>query len=462
MKLPVGVGDRIASKYRVEQVLGVGGMGFVVAATHLQLHELRAIKLMLPQVAERPELTTRFLREAQAVARLHGEHVARVHDVGQLEDGLPFMVMEYVAGDDLAAVSKARGPLPVPEAVTYVLQTCVALAEAHRQGIVHRDIKPSNLFLTRGTDGLPSVKVIDFGIAKTKSSLTEAGVILGTPLYMPPEQLHDTSEVDARADLWALGVVLYELVSGRTPFKAPDQLQLFAQITETIPAPPSQHRPGLPPALDAVILRCLEKDRERRYPTVAELAEALAPFAPSDAASLPARVARVLATAEGGAAAGAPPSASPAEAASVEPPATASIRMGVTVTTAESRAPAAAGEAVGPAPGALGRRRIFGAAAGAMLVGALGLAIFGARFWRGHEGGDPGPAQAPVAASPPETAAPPAETAPLVTAAPAQTATAAEGEPPAEEAPSASAKAPATKRVPVAKPERKRPSRHSF
>jgi serine/threonine-protein kinase len=294
MKLPIGVGELIAGKYRVERILGIGGMGVVVAATHVGLGELRAVKLMLPQVAENAELCARFLREAQAVARLRGEHLARVHDVGQLEDGVPYMVIEYVEGKEIAAVLRNRGPLPVEEAALYALQTCEALAEAHRHGIVHRDIKPQNLFLSTGTDGAPSIKVLDFGVAKTADDLTMTGVLLGSPRYMSPEQVRASHTVDARADLWSVGVVLYEMLTGVVPFDAPGQILIFTLIAERAAAAPSSHRPELPAALDAVVLRCLEKDRDHRYPDVAALAAALGPFAAPEARALPARVARVL------------------------------------------------------------------------------------------------------------------------------------------------------------------------
>jgi serine/threonine-protein kinase len=306
MSLPTGIGELIAGKYRVERLLGAGGMGLVFAATHEALHERRAIKLLQPKGGDRAELCERFLREAQTAARLRSEHVARVHDVGTLDGGVPYMVMEYVEGTDLSTFLRRRGPLPVDEAVLYALQACEALAEAHRLGIVHRDIKPANLFVTRSTDGSPSIKVLDFGIAKTASRLTDVGVVLGTPRYMPPEQLRATRDVDARADLWALGIVLYEMLAGRTPFQGTTS-ELYEAIFERDPAPPSAHRAGLPDGLDAVVLRCLEKHRERRYPHVAALAEALAPFAGEPARALAARVQRVLGVSDAAAVEGVSP-----------------------------------------------------------------------------------------------------------------------------------------------------------
>src|SRR4051794_2316718 len=166
MSSPVNVGDILAGKYQVERVLGVGGMGVVVSAKHLTLGERVAIKFLLPQALARTDVVKRFLQEGQAAARLRSEHVARVHDVGTLEDGAPFLVMEYLDGHDISQVIRDKGPLSVESAVDYVLQACEALAEAHAIGIIHRDLKPSNLFLIKRLDGTPSIKLIDFGISK--------------------------------------------------------------------------------------------------------------------------------------------------------------------------------------------------------------------------------------------------------------------------------------------------------
>ncbi|MFO0616181.1 MAG: serine/threonine-protein kinase [Polyangiaceae bacterium] len=298
MESPAEIGDLIAGKYRVDKVLGTGGMGVVVAATHVGLNEVRAIKMLRPKLATNPAYTDRFLQEAQAIARLKSEHIARVHDVGihVRADGqsVPYMVIEYVEGGDFATVLRQRGAPPVEQAVTYVLQITEALAEAHKHNIVHRDIKPANLFLSTSNDGSACVKVIDFGIAKTAANLTQVGVVLGSPRYMSPEQIRESRDVDVRADIWSLGIVLYELLTGQTPFQGGGILEVCERIFEDDPARPSRLRADVPAALDAVVLRCLEKDRERRYPHVAALAEALAPFATEDARTVAQRVARVL------------------------------------------------------------------------------------------------------------------------------------------------------------------------
>lgn len=297
-------GDIFAEKYRIERVLGVGGMGVVLAATHIDLGERRAIKLMHTTGSDDTEYVMRFLREARALARLRGEHIARVHDVGRLADGVPYMVIEYLEGTDLACVLEARNRLPIPEAVLFVLQVCEALAEAHIAGIVHRDLKPQNLFLTRAPDGSPHVKVIDFGIAKTTAvdatqqkgagAETKTGAWMGSPLYMSPEQIQSARDVDARSDIWAIGAIFYELLTGKCVWPGTELMEIFYQVTMTAPVPASTMVPNLPPGIDNVILRCLEKDRNRRYANLAELAEALEPYATDDAKTFARKAIRIV------------------------------------------------------------------------------------------------------------------------------------------------------------------------
>src|SRR4051812_29611172 len=206
-------GDVLAGKYRVDKILGAGGMGVVVAAHHVQLDERVAIKFLLPEALGNAEAVARFAREARAAVKIKSEHVARVIDVGTLETGAPYMVMEYLEGGDLSQVLASRGPLPVEEAVEYVLQACEAIAHAHALGIVHRDLKPANLFLIRRPDGTNAIKVLDFGISKvmpgksasSDNAMTRTRTVMGSPLYMSPEQMASTRDVDGRTDLWALG-----------------------------------------------------------------------------------------------------------------------------------------------------------------------------------------------------------------------------------------------------------------
>ena len=293
----VSVGDVLAGKYRVERVLGQGGMGVVVAATHLALDQLVALKFMLPQATSQPDAVARFLREARAAVRLRSQHVGRVLDVGTLENGAPYIVMEYLDGEDLGSVLERQGSLPLEQAVGYVLQAIDALAEAHAAGIVHRDLKPANLFLTRQNDGSPLVKVLDFGISKVSlgnEGLTATSTIMGSPSYMSPEQLRASRDADARSDQWSLGVILYQLVSGQVPYSADSMPELCVRIL-TDPLPPLlQVAPQIPPGFATVVERCLEKDRNRRFANVAELALALEPYAALRERVLASRAASVM------------------------------------------------------------------------------------------------------------------------------------------------------------------------
>lgn len=300
--LPIPVGELLAGKYRIERVVGHGGMGVVVAAMHEQLQQRVAIKMLLPEAKASPNAVSRFLREARAAAAIKGEHVARVLDVGELEGGSPYIVMEYLEGRDLAAILAALPEprrLPAEEAVGYVLQACEAIAEAHAAGIVHRDLKPSNLFLSRRPDGTPIVKVLDFGISKAlltpggEGTLTTTSSFVGSPIYAPPEQLVAAHQVDARADIWSLGTILYEALAGRPPYVGDSVMHVASRIFHEAPTPLAELRPELPADLVTVVMRCLEKKPEDRFQDVRGLAEGLAPFAP--AASISAeRVARIV------------------------------------------------------------------------------------------------------------------------------------------------------------------------
>jgi serine/threonine-protein kinase len=278
-------GDVLAGKYRVERVLGEGGMGVVVAAMHVHLGERVALKFLKPEHSGNQEVVARFLREAQSAVRIKGEHVARVSDVGTLSTGEPYMVMEYLTGSDLSALLEKRGKLDITQAVDCVIQACSALAEAHTLGIIHRDLKPANLFLTARADGSGLVKVLDFGVAKLLNNdpkvapLTANGAVIGSPLYMSPEQLMGKKSIDARSDVWQLGVILYELITGRCPFDGRTMAEIMVAIGVHPPKPLRQVRPDAPAELEAIINKCLEKDVANRLPDVAALAEGLLPFA---------------------------------------------------------------------------------------------------------------------------------------------------------------------------------------
>jgi eukaryotic-like serine/threonine-protein kinase len=282
------IGAVIANKYRVDSVVGTGGMGVVLSATHLELGQSVAIKVLtIPEDdTRRDEARERFLREGRATAALVSDHVVRVYDVGTLDTGAPFIVMELLRGRDLAVTLQQDGALPIERAADYVRQAADAIACAHAQGIVHRDLKPSNLFLTQRSDGMPLIKVLDFGISKTTqgaldpvtSNLTAARSVLGTPFYMSPEQIRDAKQVDFRTDIWSLGLILHELLTGAPAFEGTTLPGVCAAIAADPPAALRLKRPEVPIALEAIVLRCLEKDPEKRFQDVRDLAAKLAPF----------------------------------------------------------------------------------------------------------------------------------------------------------------------------------------
>jgi eukaryotic-like serine/threonine-protein kinase len=312
---PVQPGEILAGKFEVERVLGAGGMGIVVAARHTQLDQRVALKFLLPVACEVPGAVARFLREGKAAARITSEHVARVMDTGVLAGGAPYLVMEYLEGLDLGALVQQRGGLPADEAIEYVLQACEAIVEAHDLGIVHRDLKPANLFLAHRADGSPLVKVLDFGISKvagsgSRSQLTSASVLMGSPRYMSPEQMMSAKDVDARTDVWALGVILYELVTGKAVWHA-DTMQGLCALIASAPAPRLRESvANAPPILEDVICRCLAKAVGDRIASVADLAQALEPIAPSTSRTSIERILRV-GRRDRGAASGPPRSGGP-------------------------------------------------------------------------------------------------------------------------------------------------------
>ncbi len=284
--LPVP-GDLFQGKYRIQRLLGKGGMGAVFSADHEGLGQRVAVKFLLAEAAGNEEANARFKQEARAAAQIQNDHVARVVDVST-DGGLPYMVMEYLDGQDLSQVLEERTMLPQEEACGFLMQACDAIHAAHKAGIIHRDLKPSNLFLAKRGDGSSIVKVLDFGISKAQNSLgpmsgalTSTKAMLGSPLYMSPEQLRSSKSVDGRADIWALGVILYELLTGSVPYTGENLGELFASILEQDPVPVRQRAPHVSPELEVVVMRCLQRQANSRYSSVAELALNLAPFAPA-------------------------------------------------------------------------------------------------------------------------------------------------------------------------------------
>jgi serine/threonine-protein kinase len=282
---PIEIGHIIGEKYRVEAVIGSGGMGVVVSARHIAMNSRVAIKILkLDDDANKEEAIARFQREARAAARIDSEHVVRVTDVAALPDGMPYMVMEYLDGIDLRRVSQERHRLPIEEACDYILQACEGLAEAHAAGVVHRDLKPSNLFLARRPNGTTIVKVLDFGISKVapradEVAMTTTNTLMGSPLYMAPEQMRSSKDVDARADVWSLGLILYELLAADLPFGGETIPEICIAVMQAEPQAMTHHRNDVPQELQAILLKCMEKHRDDRYASTAALARDLSKFA---------------------------------------------------------------------------------------------------------------------------------------------------------------------------------------
>ncbi len=435
-------GEVFEGKYLVERVLGAGGMGVVLAAMHLHLQQRVAIKLMRPELAKEPATVERFVREGRAAVKIRSEHVARVLDVGVREGGEPYIVMEFLEGADLGNLVETHGPLPVATAVDYVTQACEALAEAHAHGIVHRDVKPSNLFLTTRADGLPCVKVLDFGIAKATlagdtpdgGSMTRTDAVVGSPLYMAPERMRSATTVDPRTDIWSLGVILFELVSGEFPFDSGSAPELCAMILRDPPRPLRAVAPQVPAALEAVVMRCLEKDPDQRFGSVAELAAAIEPFGPNAPMVTSGQIARAQQTATA--------TRARQERGSERNEDVASARVADSATTETwtgSKAAVAAG----------GSRRVRVAVIGLALGAAVGLIAWGPRLLRKPEAAD-APSTVPAAAS--EAPVPVTTAAPSASEAPPAVSASAAPEAPVASAPTVAAKPARTKPAAAAKP----------
>jgi serine/threonine-protein kinase len=283
-------GEVLARKYKITDFLGRGGMGLVYAGVELTSAMPVAVKLPRREIRNRKKALARFQQESRAATRLRGPNVVKVLEVAELGDGTPFIVMELLVGKDLASELDVRGALPIGEAVGYVLQAASGVAEAHAAGIIHRDLKPHNLFLVDEPGGRV-VKVLDFGISKLGGAeaprVTTTNARLGTPLYVSPEQLVSAKYVDQRSDIWSLGVILYELLTGALPFEGQTAMAVAAAIQTIEPPPPSARRPGLPAGLERVVMKALAKNAAERFQTVADFARELAPFATEGAATTP-------------------------------------------------------------------------------------------------------------------------------------------------------------------------------
>ncbi len=276
----------IDGRFAVERVIGVGGTAIVVAARHVKLRTRVAIKMLRAEYADNTEVVTRFIREARAAARIKSPHAVSIVDVGMLPNSKPFIVMEYLAGHSLAQLLEELGSLPIPKAIDYILQTMVAISDAHRLGIVHRDIKPGNIVLTGPESDFPTIKVIDFGISKliesdstTIQNITVMGSVLGSLAYMSPEQFRDPSQVSYQTDIWSIGVTLYELLANRLPFEADTGPAFLSMICHESPNMDALREVGCSEQLVAIVERCLAKDLNDRFGSIQELARSLLPFA---------------------------------------------------------------------------------------------------------------------------------------------------------------------------------------
>lgn len=282
------IGQTLASQYQIERLLGEGGMGVVYEATRIGSSERVALKLMLHDVARSPERVERFKREAHAASLAQGEHVVRILDFGSLPTGEPYIVMDLLEGEDLAQWLAREGKLQLAEAVEMLAQACDAMSSAHRAGIIHRDLKPANLFVTRGASGVAQLKVLDFGLSKLVEGselggapMTQTSTILGSPLYMSPEQLRSSRDVDARTDLWSLGVIGFELLTGAPPFAFDNVAELCTAVLMRAAPTVRSVCPDVPESVSAIVARCLEKDPDRRFASAEELGQALRASAPT-------------------------------------------------------------------------------------------------------------------------------------------------------------------------------------
>jgi serine/threonine-protein kinase len=273
-------GTIIARRYRLLHALDTGSMGAVFAAEKIGTGERVAVKMLLPEFHNSDDLIARFLDEALAAQRLVHPNIVRVFDHGRSDDGTPFIVMELLEGVPVSAYLVEGAHIPLSHAVHIIQGLLAGLQLAHSRSVVHRDLKPANVFLARGASGKFEVKVLDFGIAKVMDmaggmgSKTKTGIFLGTPAYMSPEQIAKPKTVDARSDLWSVGVMMYKMVTGRPPFQGQSEVDRLASILHDTPEPVEQIDPKLQPIAEFMV-RALEKDPDRRFQSAAEMSAAL-------------------------------------------------------------------------------------------------------------------------------------------------------------------------------------------
>ncbi|HVV81610.1 MAG TPA: serine/threonine-protein kinase [Kofleriaceae bacterium] len=274
------IGTTLLGRYTIHRKIGQGGMGVVYEATHTLIGKRVAVKVLLDKYARKEQIVARLEQEARLASAIGHEHIIDITDFGQTDDGRTFVVMEFLEGESLAEILAREGPLPEERILAVAIQVAGALGAAHAKGIVHRDVKPENVFVLRRKDR-DFVKVVDFGISKSLRAsdghdeesprLTQTGMVLGTPLYMSPEQARGDEELDARIDVYALGVIMYEIATGRVPFTGANYLSIISQVLNEEPKPPRALRPDLSDEVEAIILKAIEKDRDRRYQSTEEM-----------------------------------------------------------------------------------------------------------------------------------------------------------------------------------------------
>lgn len=275
------LGQTLAGKYRIEERLSEGGMGTVYRGKHVMMDKTVAVKVLRPSLAADEKIVARFSREARAASRINHPHALSVTDFGEDENGVVFLVMEYLLGKTLKEVIRTEGPMALPRVVEIIRQVGEALDEAHGQGVVHRDLKSDNIMLLSATSG-DYAKVLDFGIAKIKEpddgydpSLTSPDLVIGTPQYMSPEQCSQAPDIDARSDIYSLGVIIFEMLVGHVPFTGESPTVIMLKHMQEAPPPLSRERNDIPAAVETVVSRALEKRPENRYDTVGQLIEDL-------------------------------------------------------------------------------------------------------------------------------------------------------------------------------------------
>jgi len=422
------LGRVLSERYRILRKLGEGGMGVVYLAEHVVIEKKLALKVLFPDLTRRADLIQRFMQEAKSASRIGHENVIDITDFGQSPEGYVFIAMEYLSGQDLGQVLKASGSLSWERAQPLVVQMVKALRAAHDRGIIHRDMKPENIFVIPRDDGREFVKVLDFGIAKVMGldedvpRLTRTGMIFGTPEYMSPEQAQG-QPVDHRVDIYAIGCIMFHILTGRVPFKADSFMGILSKHMMEAPESPRALNPAIDPAIEAVILRAMEKDPAKRFQSMRELLQALVPAAAGDlsgavatsptlaASRAPSLQPRSHAPISGGPSSPPAPRVAPAEATGPFPHATHEVdgRASIPLAAANPEVRRSRTETFSRADGASSDRPRPRSGTGALiaLAGGAIVAVVGGLLFLHQRSPAPPAATSAAASAPPVTTAPP-------------------------------------------------------